>query len=260
MSSLRLALAIGLASLAVVERAQGQAIRADAPLEGSAGPIGGSARSFAFLDAPPPAPRPLAPGPARESDEYARKSWEFFPEAGFGTPTCRGDSLGPGRCGDSGSGTVLGGGALYRVSPYVALGAVAAFANFQFDRVAPSAYSHASFVGFAVRGYFSDRGAIDPYVETGIGRGTSTMGYAGGGVEIRSEAAGPSAMASAGIDFWVMPYLKLGPALAYRWTWLTEVRTCAGSTCETARVADWGAIGSYATVSFAATLLLGQEM
>jgi hypothetical protein len=253
MSFLRLALAIGLASFAIAQRAQGDAVRANAPVDASA-------RGFPFLDAPHPPPRPRAPGPARESDEYARKSWELFPEAGFGTPICRGDSLGPGRCGDSGSGTVLGGGALYRISPYVALGATAAFANFQFDRVAPSAYSHASFLGFTVRGYFSDRGAIDPYVETGIGRGTSTMGYADGGVEIRSESSGPSAMAGAGIDFWVMPYLKLGPALSYRWTWLTDVRTCAGSTCETARVADWGAIGSYATLSFAATLAFGHEM
>jgi hypothetical protein len=249
----RLAFALGLATFVVAPRAHGEADRAPAPLDASA-------RRFAYLDAPPPAPAPRAPGPAREGDEYARKSWEFFPEAGFAMPMCRGDSFGPGRCGDNGNGTVLGGGGLYRVSPYVALGAAASFASFQLDRVAPSAYSRASVIGLVIRGYFSERGAIDPYVETGVGRGTATSGYTDAGLDIRSESVGPSAMAAAGIDFWVLPYLKLGPAFSYRWTWLTEVRTCAGSTCETARVADWGAIGSYATLSFTATIALGHEM
>jgi hypothetical protein len=216
---------------------------------------------FAFLESPPPPPAPAAPLPARQGDEYARKSWEAFPQAGFGAPFCRGDALGAGHCGDNGTGGVFGGGALYRVSPYVALGAVVSFASFQLDQaLGPRAYSRASFMGLLVRGYFADQGAIDPYVETGAGRGAVAMGQSDGAGDVRSEGAGPSLVAGAGIDFWVMPYLKIGPALSYRWTWLTDVRTCDASACATARVADRGAVGSYASLSFVATLALGHEM
>jgi hypothetical protein len=239
MSPRNLALAVGLSTWALAPAA-----RAESP-------------RFAFLDAPPPEPAPLAPAPAREADEFARKSWEVFPVAGFAAPFCRGPSLGAGRCGDNGRGTVLGGGALYRLSPYVALGAALSFADFQVD-AAPgvAAYSRSSFMGLLVRGYFSDRGAVDPYVETALGRGTATSGT----TEVRSESAGLSTTVGAGIDFWVLPVLKLGPALSYRWTWLTDVRTCAGALCETSSVADRGAVGSFVSLSLVATIALGHEM
>jgi hypothetical protein len=174
-----------------------------------------------------------------------------------GAPFCRGDATGANHCGDAGSGAALGGGALYRLTPYVALGAAASFASFQ---PGGAAYSRANFIGFVVRGYFSDRGVVDPYVETGFGRGAFATGYAAGEADVRSEGAGPSTMAAAGIDFWVTPYLKLGPALSYRWTWLTDLRTCAGSACQTASVSDLGAVGSYVTLGFHATFALGREM
>ena len=216
---------------------------------------------FAFLEAPPPAPPPAPPLPAREGDEYPRRSWEFFPEAGLGAPLCRGDALGASHCGDNGVGSVFGGGALYRVTPYVALGGGVSFATFHLDpSLRPGAYSQANFMGFLARGYFADRGAIDPYVETGAGRGAVVMGGSEGEVDVRSDGAGLSLLAGAGIDFWLTPYLKVGSALSYRWTWLTDVRTCDARACATAPVADRGAVGSYASLSFVATLALGHEM
>ena len=115
-------------------------------------------------------------------------------------------------------------------------------------------------MGLLVRGYFADRGAIDPYVETGIGRGTATTSATDGATAVESHGAGPSATVGAGIDFWVVPFLKLGPAVSYRWTWLTDVRTCAGTACETTSVSDRGAVGSFLSVSLVATLALGHEM
>jgi hypothetical protein len=216
---------------------------------------------FRFLDAPPPAPAPRAPAPAREGDEFARKSWEAFPLAGFAAPFCRGPALGAGHCGDNGVGTVLGGGAFYRITPYVALGAAVSFTSFQLDAgPGVAAYSRTSFIGLTIRGYFADRGAVDPYVETGLGRGTVATSSSDGTIEVRSDGAGPSATVGAGIDFWVLPLLKIGPALTYRWTWLTDLRTCAGAACETASVSDRGAVGSVASVSLVATLALGHEM
>jgi hypothetical protein len=143
----------------------------------------------------------------------------------------------------------------------VALGGVVSFASFHLDpSPLPGAYSRASFMGFLARGYFADRGAIDPYVQTGAGRGAVVMGRSEGDVDVRSDGAGLSLVAGAGIDFWLMPYLKIGSALSYRFTWLTDVRTCDARACATAPVADRGAVGSYASLSVVATLALGHEM
>jgi hypothetical protein len=214
-----------------------------------------------MLDAPPPAPAPLPPAPASEGEEYPRHAWEGFPELGLGAPFCRGDSFGLGRCADSGSGTALGGGALYRLSPYVGLGLNATFAGFGHGvDGAGSSYSRASWVGFLVRGYFLDRGAVDPYVETGLGRGSASSGYGEGESAVSVEASGPSVLAGAGVDFWVGPNLRMGPALAYRWTLLTDARVCAGSSCETTSISGPGAVGSFLSLSFVATIAVGREM
>jgi hypothetical protein len=214
-----------------------------------------------LLDAPPPAPAPFPPAPAHEADEYPRRTWEGFPELGVGAPFCRGDSFGLGHCGDSGSGTALGVGALYRVSPYVGLGLEASFAGFGLAIDGRGAsYSRASWVGLLVRGYFLDRGSADPYVEAGLGRGSSSAGYGEGASTVSIDASGPSALAGAGVDFWLGSNLRMGPALTYRWTLLTDVRACTGSSCETTSVSVPGAVGSFLTLSFVATLAFGREM
>jgi hypothetical protein len=216
---------------------------------------------FAFLEAPPPAPPPTPPAPARESDEFPRRAWELFPQLGLSAPFCRGDSFGVNHCAGIGNGTSFGGGALFRITPYVALGAEASFSGFDFAvDGAASTFSRASWLGLVVRGYFLDRGTVEPYVEAGIGRGTSSSGYGAGAGLVSVEASGPASLVGAGVDFWVSPFLRMGPALTYRWTFLSDVRECTGSVCQAARVADEGAIGSFASVSFVATVALGREM
>ena len=227
-----------------------------------AGEPSGGARRFAFLDAPPPLSKDVAPEPTREGDEYPRRSWEAFPSGGAGTPFCRGTSWGVGQCGDAAAGATVGAGLLYRVSPYVAIGIDASFARFTSRASTPgtAAYSHASWIGLLVRGYFLDRGMLDPYVETGFGQGAATAGYVDAGTEVRTEFGAPSVMAGAGIDFWLSPHLRLGPAVSYRFSWLSDVRGCYGATCTSYGVQDRGAVGSYATLSVRATLALGREM
>jgi len=217
---------------------------------------------FAFLDAPPPPLTELPPEPTREGDEYPRRAWEAFPSGGVGTPFCRGSAVGAGHCGDATSGAIIGAGALYRVSPHVAIGLDASFARFasRASTAGAAVYSHASWIGLLVRGYFLDRGTLDPYVETGIGQGATTSGYAETGAIVRTESAAPSIMAGAGIDFWLAPFFRLGPALSYRISWLSDVRGCYGATCSTTGVDEHGAVGSYATFSVRATVALGREM
>lgn len=217
---------------------------------------------FAFLDAPPPPLTDVPPEPTREGDEYARRVWEGFPSGGIGTPYCRGSAWGLGHCGDAATGVTVGAGLLYRVSPYVAIGLDASFARFG-TRAATSgaaSYSHASWIGLLVRGYFLDRGMLDPYVETGFGQAASTSGYVDAGTDMRTESAAPSVMAGAGIDFWLAPYLRVGPALSYRIAWISDVRGCYAGLCTTHGVDERGTVGSYASFSVRATVALGREM
>jgi hypothetical protein len=217
---------------------------------------------FAFLDTLPPPLKELPREPTREADEYPRRAWEGFPSGGIGTPFCRGSAFGLGHCGDANSGPTMGAGLLYRVSPYVAIGLDASFARFasRDSTTGAAAYSHASWVGLLVRGYFLDHGMLDPYVETGVGQGSASAGYVDGATEVRTESAAPSVMAGAGVDFWLAPYLRVGPALNYRLAWITDVRGCYASTCTTYGVDERGTVGSYATLSVRATFALGREM
>jgi hypothetical protein len=216
---------------------------------------------FAFLDSPPPRRPELPPEPTRESDEVPRRAWEVFPSGGLATPFCRGTAFGLGRCGDSSSGATLGLGALYRITPYVAFGLDASFMRFASGAHAAAAHeTTASWIGLRVRGYFLDHGTIDPYVETGFGQATSTSTYRDGGVDVRTETAAPSAMAGAGVDFWLAPYLRMGPALDYRFAWISRVNGCASAICTSYGVDERGAVGSYAALSLRVTVGLGREM
>jgi hypothetical protein len=219
-------------------------------------------RRFAFLDAPRPPLPDLPPEPTREADEYPRRTWEVFPSGGVATPFCRGSAYGLGHCGDATSGAMLGVGALYRVSPYVALGLDLSFARFtpRATNAGATLQSEASFIGLLVRGYFLDRGLVDPYVETGFGQGASVARYAEGGRDVRTESAAPAFLVGAGIDFWLTSYLRLGPALTYRLSWISNVEGCWGSTCTSVGVDERGAVGSYASVSVKATIAFGREM
>jgi hypothetical protein len=228
--------------------------RADEPAFGAHRP--------SFLDAPPPPLPDLPPQPTREGDEYPRRAWEGFPSGGVGAPFCRGNAAGLAHCGDATAGATLGAGLLYRVSPYIALGLDTSFARFASRAGTPgaAAYSHASWIGLLVRGYFLDHGMLDPYVETGIGQGATTSGHLEAGADVRTESLAPSVMAGAGVDFWLAPYLRVGPAISYRIAWLSNVRGCYAAMCTTYGVEDRGTVGSYATFSVRATIALGREM
>jgi hypothetical protein len=211
---------------------------------------------WAFLDAPPPAPPPLPPDPAPEADEHARHPWELSPEFGMGAPFCRGGGIGPAGCSGTGAGPALAFTALYRLTPYLAFGADGGFANFRDDAAGPDGHSRSNWFGAIVRGYFTESGVVDPYVEVGFGRG-AVESQSG---DLHISGAGPSTMAGVGIDFWVAPFLRIGPAFSYRWTWLSTLDVCSAGVCGAASVADSGAVGSYASLGLVATIGFGREM
>ena len=270
--SRKIAFALGVISLLIVSFVSPRRARAASPEPGapavsaspepSALPVAtSSAPRFAFLDSPPPRLAELPPEPSREPDEYPRRAWEVFPSGGMGTPFCRGTAFGLGRCGDASSGATLGLGALYRITPHVAFGLDASFAHFGSGATSVTAHeSLATWVGLLVRGYFLDRGALDPYVETGFGQATSVSTYRDGDVDVRTESAAPSVETGAGIDFWVAPFLRFGPAVSYRFAWISRVNGCASGICTSYGVDERGAVGSYATFSVRATVGFGREM
>jgi opacity protein-like surface antigen len=218
---------------------------------------------LAYLDAPLPPLAELPPEPTREAEEFPRRTWEAFPSGGVATPFCRGSAFGLGHCGDTSSGPTLGVGVLYRVAPHVAFGLEASFARFASTAAgATETYSRSTSIGLLVRGYFLDHGMFDPYVETGFGQGSAVSGYvdAATGTRVRTEFGAPSFLTGAGIDFWLTPHLRVGPAFNYRFAWFSSVQGCAAATCTTYGVDDRGAVGSYASFSVRATIALGREM
>jgi hypothetical protein len=218
-------------------------------------------QSFAFLDSPPPPLAELPPEPMREADEIPRRTWEAFPSGGAATPFCRGSAFGLGHCGDASAGPTLGVGFLYRITPHIAVGLDASLARFA-STFAGARESRATFIGLLVRGYFLDHGVLDPYVETGFGQGSAVSDYvdAGSGARVRTEFAAPSFLTGAGLDVWLAPYLRLGPAFSYRFSWFSNVQGCVAATCTTYGVDDRGAVGSYASFSVRATVAFGREM
>ena len=211
-----------------------------------------------FLSAPPPAPPEPSPPPRREEEEFPRRAWELAPRLGLAVPLCRGDATGEGRCDQTTTGSAVGAGLLWRIAPYVALGVEADLSSFHLDAAEGS--SRSTWVGAVVRGYFLDRGWLDPWVQTGFGRGSIDTAWNGGNLEARFSGSGPATMAQAGLDFWISDHLKLGPAFAYYWTLLRDLRACSGPTCAVSSVGSTGAVGSYATVSIALAIALGREM
>jgi hypothetical protein len=226
---------------------------------------GGQAARFAFLDTPPPAPLAPPEGPAPEAEEFARRPWEIAPAIGASSPFCHGETLGIGRCGDTSSGSGAGLAFTFRITPYVGLGVAARASRFRFE---PSlgggeqaaAASASQWIGAFVRGYFLDRGRLDPYVEVGFGRGAVSTTYGTQAGELEIGGAGPATMIGAGLDMWVLPALKLGPSLAYRWAFLSELRVCQAGACGTYAVADGGAPASDVEVSLVGTFAFGREM
>jgi hypothetical protein len=227
------------------------------------GPV--SVERFSFLDAPPPAPPPMPPAPEREASEWARKSWEVSPHLGWTSAACRSADAGTGACDGMGTGTAIGAGALYRITPYVALGAELEAIDFAFDPSAstPGASAGSSrgyFFGPVFRGYFAERGSVDPWIEIGFGGGTIATSYELGGARHSATEQGAATSVGAGIDFWVSPWLKLGPALSERVVLPTEVKTCRDGACSSRTVSDAGGVTRTTRLGVEVTIAFGREM
>lgn len=218
---------------------------------------------LSFIDALPPAPPPLPPAPEREPSEFARKSWELLPHVGLTTPSCQAAPYGGSACADVGSGLMIGAGGVYRITPYVALGAELAVAEFRYDAAAAGASrgaSRAGQFGPIFRGYFLENGRVDPWVQVGFGMGFVGMNHISGGAEWNARATGAAASGAAGVDFWLTPYLKLGPSIGQQFVFPSEVRVCENGGCASYAVGEAGGITRWMRLGVNVTVALGRSM
>jgi hypothetical protein len=217
-----------------------------------------------FLSSLPPAPRPRGPAPAAEEDEHARRPWEFLPALGAGTPICYGSS-GP-LCSAQAAGFSIGLSTFFRLTPYVALGLSYQRLSGSIDSaaLAPGVSGTASsdFFGLIARGYFLDRGAFDPYVQAGFGRGSFGLDMTAGGAPAGGlRAAAPATEISAGADFWIGSFMKIGPQIGYFWTFLGDVRACgADGDCGYVGAGSLGIPGTELVLGLSLTIAAGSEM
>jgi hypothetical protein len=219
-----------------------------------------------WLDAPPPLPSGDVPAPAGEPDEHARRTWEIVGQGGLALAGCRAPDAGVGICDGVGTGLAFGGLALARPWPHVALGVGVDFARHGFEpRERPAGAAGTSlatrFVGAVFRAYFSERGALDPWVQTGFGAGRARFEESRDGVGLDATTSGLATWAAAGVDVWATRWLKVGPSISWRWLLASDATVCtSGGACERHGASELGAATSSFAATLGATVAFGREL
>jgi len=202
---------------------------------------------FGFLNAPLPALPSLPPAPERET-EWVRRSFEVVAEAGLALPWCSQSSFAP--CASLGTGISASLAGFYRISPYVGLGAEIAAASFRLDEGS----GHAGIVGPVFRAYFLEEGSIDPWIQVGFGAAHFRTRHP---ADLSVEATGPVVSGAAGVDFWLSPSWKLGPAIGQRFLFPTESRGCNFQGCGSFTAGQAGGIRRHLNLGLTATFAFG---
>jgi len=215
--------------------------------------------------APPPAivlRRP--PPPELAPPEYARRPLEIASEVMLGFPSCSDSSAT--RCDGLGAGPGLGLTALWRVSPYFAFGGTLSALSFRFD---PSAHSQleraresGSFYGLLGRVYFADHGAVEPYLELGLGGGQGRSSAREADSMTYSEAAGGTALRVGGaVELYLGRHVRFGPALDWtRWRTDRVVRCDESGACADLDANKAGHTLGFTTLSARFTIAIGPEL
>jgi hypothetical protein len=213
-------LSIVCAALFVARRAA--ASEPEAPAQGSAEPAPYSAWQDSAPHAPPKAiVLRAAPPPELAPPEYARRPVELAPEFTLGLPNCSDESGNDARCAGLGAGVGFGLTALWRVSPYFAIGGTANALGFRFDPPSSTQLRGAGasglFYGLLGRVYFADHGPVEPYLELGFGGGSDeTAARESNDVRYTETATGGAVRVGGAIEFYLGRHARLGPA--FDWT------------------------------------------
>ena len=125
----------------------------------------------------------------------------------------------------------------------------------------------AYFLGLVARLYLLEEGSMDPYVQLGVGGAALATAFEeGSGVDqqrYEETGAGPALQLSLGLDFYLGPHLKLGPALSYTQVFVDKIRRCqrgGAGNCLDLPKGEHGYLDAYATAVARLTFLLGEEL
>jgi hypothetical protein len=214
--------------------------------------------------APPPAIVLGAPPPPELAPlEYARRPFEVTPELLLGFPNCSEGTVSNARCDGLGAGAGLGLTALWRASPYVAFGGTVNALGFEFHPPASSQLRDSSagglFYGLLGRVYFADHGAVEPYLELGIGGGADrTSARATNDVKYADTASGGALRVGGGVEFYLGHHLRLGPALDWTRFRVRRLERCdTAQTCVDLDQSSFGHGVGFTTLSARITILVG---
>jgi hypothetical protein len=259
-------LALSCAALCVITR-HASAEETPAPPKSSAAatePAPYSAWQGSAPYAPPPAIVLDAPPPPELAPlEYSRRPLELVPEFLLGFPNCSDGSANNARCDGLGAGAGFGATALWRVSPYFALGGTLSTLGFRFNPPSSAHLQDSSagglFYGLLGRVYFADHGSVEPYLELGLGGGADrTSAREADDMKYAETAVGGALRAGGGVEFYLGRHLRFGPALDWTRFRVRRVQRCdAAEACVDLDQGSNGHGVGFTTLSARLTILVG---
>lgn len=209
---------------------------------------------------PPPIVLEAPPPPELPPPEYPRRPFELAAELVIGLPNCAMGSMYNERCEGVKPGPGLGATALYRPSPYFAIGGTISALNLGFRPAADSQLSGGSadgyFWGLLTRLYCFDHGIFEPYLELGVGSAGLATSAREMGDEYSESSAGLAFRVGGAIEFYLSRHVSLGPA--YDWTrFNAHVRRCGQGRCVDLDDAYYGHGTGFSSVSLRVSVLIG---
>ena len=210
---------------------------------------------------PPPIVLEAPPAPELPPLEYARRPFELTAELLLGLPNCALGSSYNQRCDDIAAGPGFGGTALWRPSPYFALGGTVSALSFGFRPKQGSGLSQGSadghFWGLLTRLYFLDHGLFEPYLELGMGSaGVATQAQEIAG-EYQETSAGLAFRVGGALEFYLGRHVRLGPAFDWTRFNVRQMRRCGPTGCVALDQASYGHGIGFSSVSLRLSVLLG---
>ena len=233
-------------------------------------PADAASAAYPTPGAPPPG---LQPPPQVGASEHSRYSIELIPQLGLAVPKCQRGETSSRNCDGVKAGGFAGFMALWRISPYFAWGGTLDLTALRYlppdDLERSNAAAGSVYLGLVARLYFLQEGWVDPYLELGLGGGALATEFDETDVLTQEEArydetgAGPAVQLGAGVDFYLGPHLRLGPAVAFTQVSVDKIRRCpsgGGGDCQDLPKHEDGYLNAYATVTARLTILLGDEL
>ncbi len=223
----------------------------------------GSVAAIARAEHAPPPPIVLDAPPAPElpPPEYARRPFELTAELLLALPDCTVGSSYNERSESIEAGPGFGATALWRPSPYFALGGTVSGQSFGFRPAEAEGLSqgsaHGYFWGLLGRVYFIDHGLLEPYLELGMGSAGVRTRALEADAEYQENSAGLAVRVGGAFEFYLGRHVRLGPAFDWTRFEVQQLRRCGQARCVDLDGASYGHGIGFSSVSLRVSVLLG---